>query len=127
MRLDNMTAVWVATPKTKVEHGVPVMCYTDLREAFCNIQTDYSELDLKEYGETIHEIVKLRTTRVPDIRKGDMIYLSKPPAVGEVEIDGKTYSDYGKGDYRVESVKPSRHNQSLLRNPTTISARIVTK
>ena len=67
------------------------------------------------------------TVRVPDIHKGDMIYLSKPPAVGEVEIDGKTYSDYGKGDYRVESVKPSRHNQSLLRNPTTISARIVTK
>lgn len=127
MRQENMTTVWAATPKDKIEAGVPVKCYTGLRSISVNIQTDISELDLQQYGETVNEIVKLRTVRVPDIRKGDMLYLSKPDMVGSVEIDGVTYDDYGVGDYRVESVKPARQNQNLIRNPTTISARIMTK
>lgn len=127
MRQENMTTVWAATPKNKIEAGVPVKCYTGLRSVSVNIQTDISQLDLQEYGETVNEIVKLRTVHVPDIRKGDMLYLVKPNVVGSVEIDGVTYDDYGVGDYRVESVKPSRQNRNLIRNPTTISARIMTK
>lgn len=120
-----MMTVWVTTRKTQTEYGVEVGGYTDLRAIRVNLQTDYSELDLQEYGETVNELIKLRCMTPPPVGKGDMLYLARPQPVGTFTVDGALYDDYGEGAYRVDSVRGGAFTNAL-RNPTTIAAKKVT-
>lgn len=121
-----MSGVWVASHKAETEYGVQIGGYTGLRKIEVNIQTDHSELDLQEYGEAVNEIVHLRSRTRPDVKLGDMVYLSQPEATGTFEIGGVTYDDYGDGDYMVKAIR-SAYQSNTTRNPTIINARIVTK
>ncbi|HCA28325.1 MAG TPA: hypothetical protein DEP23_01445, partial [Ruminococcaceae bacterium] len=78
MRRQTITTIYVATYISKKEHGVTVGGYSNLRAVKLNAQTDYSDLDMQEYGQTVNEMIKLRSNQLPDIAKGDYIYFTKP-------------------------------------------------
>lgn len=127
MRTATLAKVYACTKLSKIQHGVSVGGYTNLRELFLNVQTDYSELDLQTYGQTINEIIKLRSDTLPNLIKGDYLYMTQPKKQGTFEIDGITYDDYGEGEYQVESIKPAYMGTATIKNPTLIEAKIVTK
>lgn len=130
MRRSNLTTVYVCTYLAKIQHGEPVdggCGYTDLRSFDLNGQTDYSQLDIEEFGQAVNEIIKLRSDTVPDIKNGDYLYFTAPTKKGTFEIDGKTYDDYGQGEYQVVGVNPAMKNMQSIRNPTLIQARLVSK
>lgn len=127
MRTATLAKVYAATYLSEIWHGVPVGGYTNLRELRMNIQTDYSELDLQTYGQTVNEIIKLRADTLPDIAKGDFLYLTKPSVQGTFEIDGQTYEDYGMGDYQIKSIRPTYVGVRTVRNPTLVEARKTTE
>jgi len=116
MRIMTITTVWAATPETTVIHGETSTVYENLHAVpEANLQTDYSELDAAEYGARVSEMMRMRFTRVPDLKKGDHVYLNEPE------------NDMIPGDYVVVSVKPGYHNPKLLRNPTVVDMKKVTK
>lgn len=125
MRIANQRTVWAASPRKKVKNGVAQGGYTSLRSFLANIQGDHDEADIAAFGETVHEIVKLRTAEVPEVKKFDHIYLSEPEAKGVFEIDGETYTDYGAGDYEVQGVSSAAFGVQLARNPAMITARLI--
>ncbi len=126
MRRQTITTIYVATYISKKEHGVTVGGYSNLRAVKLNAQTDYSDLDMQEYGQTVNEMIKLRSNQLPDIAKGDYIYFTKPEKKGTFEVGGITYDDYGAGEYQVKSVSPSFMGVKTVRNPTLIEAQKVT-
>ena len=122
MRLENELSVWVTTPLSAVVRAETITAYTRLRSAALNIQTDYSQIDVQTYGQTVRELIKLRSDTPPDIGKGDRLYLHEPEPRGTVEIKGVAYEDYGPGDYRVEAVRTAFLDGIHPKNPTTIEA-----
>lgn len=124
MRLCDKATVWAATPIRGREDFEPVVVYGDLREMKANLQTDYSELDLKQYGQTIDELVKLRFDEMPRLANGDMIYLSKPDG-SAATVGGAEFIDYGRGDFEVVGVSCGYWGRA--RNPVTIRAKAVVK
>lgn len=127
MRLENLLTVWATSPVTTMGRAENVTAYTRLRRAVLNVQTDYSHVDVQTYGQTISELIKLRSDAPPDIAKGDRLYLHEPELRGAVEIKGVAYEDYGPGDYRVEAVRTAFLSGAHPQNPTTIEAVKVTK
>lgn len=127
MRTATLAKVYVATYLSEIRHGVPVGGYTNLRELRLNVQTDYSELDLQTYGQTVSEIIKLRSNTLPNVAKGDYLYLTEPSVLGTFEIDGQIYEDYGVGDYQIKSIRSAYVEVRTVRNPTLIEARKTTK
>ena len=53
------------------------------------------------------------------------MYLEEPKAVGTFEVDGVSYTDYGKGEYIIESVKPAYIGAKVVKNRTYITAKKV--
>lgn len=115
MRKSTVTDVWIATPNDTVVSGEISSIYNNLRKiSGANIQTDYSELEIAEFGGRIREMLRMRFTCVPDINVGDHVYFTKP--------QDQTIP----GEYEVISVKTGYFNKKLFRNPTTIDIRKVT-
>ena len=127
MRTATLATVYATTYLSEIKHGETVGGYTNLRELRLNVQTDYSELDLQTYGQTVNEIIKLRSNSLPDLAKGDYLYLTVPTVKGTFELDGQTYDDYGPGEYQVESIRPAFVGIHTVRNPTLIEARRMTE
>lgn len=123
----NLTTVYACTYLSKVEHGETTGGYTNLRSFQMNVQTDYSQLDIEEYGQAVNEIIKLRSGTLPDIANGDYLYFTKPTVKGTFTIEDKTYNDYGQGEYQVTGVNPAMKNMQAVKNPTLIQARLVSK
>lgn len=116
MRKITLSTIWAVTPTKKTKHGEIISVYQNPREIKnVNLQTDYSELDVAAYGERINEMCRIRTLNVPDLHKGDHVYLAKPAKEDE------------PGDYEVVSVKAGYSNNKLRRNPTVIDLKKVTK
>ena len=69
----------------------------------------------------------LRYTRLPLIQRGDQIFLGRPSPIGTFEKEGKPFTDYGAGDYRVLQVLPSFVGANPFRNPTTVIIRAETR
>ncbi|MCY1715221.1 hypothetical protein [Caproiciproducens galactitolivorans] len=126
MRTAILTNVYVCTYKSEIRHGVSIGGYTNLRKSNLNVQTDYSELDLQTYGQTVNEIIKLRSNTLPDISEGDYLYMTKPTVQRTFTIGGVAYDDYGQGEYQVESIRPAFVGVKTIRNPTLIEARKTT-
>lgn len=127
MRIVNLAPVWAATPVKRVTDGVAQGGYTNLRRFTANLQSDHDEADLAVYGETVQEIIKLRTATPPEVAKFDHLYLSEPAQRGTIERDGGQLPDYGEGDYEVRSVSPAAVGVALARNPTVITAKRIHK
>lgn len=127
MKTQNLTQIWICTPKGINEYGEITNIYTNLRSVWGNVQRDYSEIDAAEYGQTINEVIKIRLQKVPPIAEMDHLYFTKPKTKGKIEIEGEAFEDYGQGDYTVESVIPSKIGVQAVRNPTTVTARIIAK
>lgn len=127
MKIQNLTQIWVCSPKEVNDYGQITNIYINLRSMWANVQRDYNETDIAEYGQTVNEVVKVRTQTLPTIREFDHLYLTKPEIKETMEIDGESYGNYGQGDYSVESVIPSKIGVVAVKNPTTITARIVMK
>lgn len=127
MKIQNLAQIWVCSPKEVNDYGQITNIYINLRSMWANVQRDYNETDIAEYGQTINEVVKVRTQTFPEIREFDHLYLTEPEIKETMEIDGESYGNYGQGDYSVESVIPSKIGVVAVKNPTTITARIVTK
>lgn len=124
MRLCDATQLWAATPLRGRDDFEPVTIYINLRPISANIQTDHSELDLQQYGNTVNELIKLRFITNPDLANDDMIYLTKPTGTA-VTIDNQNYTDFGKGDYQVIALTAGYWQRS--RNPVTVRAKAVVK
>lgn len=114
MRRNTLKSIWVITPQKHTKHGEITFIYANPRMLRnVNIQTDYNERDVAEYGARTNEMLRLRTLYLPDIHKGDHIYLTKP--------DSNI-----AGDYEVIAIKPG-YGTKLKRNPTIVDIRKVTK
>lgn len=115
MRKTTLSTIWAVTPTHKTVHGEIISSYSSPREVNnVNLQTDYSEIDVAAYGERLNEMLRIRTLSVPDLHKGDHVYLSKP------------VEENKPGDYEVVSIKPGYSNTGLRRNPTIIEMKKVT-
>lgn len=127
MKTSVLTPIWYCSPVPVNDGGAIENGYTNLRETSANIQTDRSELDVQSFGEYVNEITKFRFKNLPNIKKGDAIYLCRPSVIGTFEKDGTKYNDYGRGDFRVLQVLPSFVGVKRFKNPTTIIARAETR
>ena len=119
-----MAAVYACTYLSEIQHGETVGGYTNLRKIDLNTQTDYSQLDIEEFGQAVNEIIKLRSDTLPDIANGDYLYFTAPTKQGTFEVKGVTYDDYGKGEYQITGVNPAMKNVQVIRNPTLIQAKL---
>ncbi len=126
MIIQDLIKIWVCDRYEMVVDGETKTFHINPRSMDVNIQTDYTEIDLKEFGETVNEIIKIRTDTIPDIAKGCTIYLSEPAQSGEIVIGEETNPTYPRGNYTVISVKPTYIGGSHIINPTITTARIVT-
>lgn len=116
MRKSTVTDIWVSTPENTVISGEISAKYTTLRKiSGANIQMDYSELEVAEFGGRINEMLRIRFIRVPDISVGDHVYFVKPS------------SDDKAGEYEVISIKTGYRTPNLVRNPTIVDIRKVTE
>lgn len=116
MRKSTVTDIWVSTPENTVISGEICAKYTAPRKiSGANIQTDYSELEVAEFGGRINEMLRIRFVRVPNISVGDHVYFAKPS------------SDDKAGEYEVISIKTGYRNPKLVRNPTIVDIRKVTE
>lgn len=115
MRRSATADIWVTTPVNTVVSGEISAEYKNLRKITgANIQTDYSELEIAEFGGRIREMLRIRFVKAPDINVGDHIYFTQP-------------KDSSKpGEYEVISVKTGYFSKKLVRNPTIIDIRKVT-
>lgn len=127
MKNSTLVTIWYCSPVTVNDGGAIDQHFIYPRSTQANIQTDRSELDIQTFGEYVNEIAKLRFTKHPEIKKGDAIYLRRPSSVGTFEKDGKIYTDYGKGDFRVLQVLPAYIGVKTFRNPTTVVVRAETR
>ena len=125
MRELSLTTAYVTTFISQNEYGEQVGGYTNLKEIKANIQYMTNEVEFKTYGEITNSVITIRTNNLPNIAKGDYIYLSKPTKKGTFRINDTTYEDYGVGEFIVESVKPNYIGTSNVKNRTYITARKV--
>lgn len=76
MLLKNLMKVWISEYETINEHGEKSKKWNYKGEiAYLNLQQDINELDRKSSGEIDYSIVKARTDRQYNIKKGDGISL----------------------------------------------------
>ena len=122
MKQENLTPVWVTTPRSEILRARTETAYARLRRVAINLQMDHSELDIQTYGKTVSELIKLRSDTPPDISKGDRLYLSEPPVRRRVELAGEAVDDYGPGEYRVEAVRPAHMTGKHVKKPTLSEA-----
>lgn len=115
--------IWVSTFISENHYGEQVGAYTNIRELNVNLQYMENEIEFKTYGEVTNSIIEIRTDSIPNILKGDYIYLIKPAIKNTSVIKGKTYNDYGVGEYTVESIRTNLLGTNLIKNKTTIIAR----
>ena len=127
MKNNTLVTIWYCSPVTVNDGGATDQYFTHPRSAQANIQTDRSELDIQTFGEYVNEIAKLRFMKLPEIKKGDAVYLRRPSVVGTFEKDGKILTDYGKGDFRVLQVLPAYIGVKTFKNPTTVIVRAETR
>lgn len=115
MRKKTVSTVWAITPAYSVDHGETILTFTETAREIknANVQTDYNEVDVAEYGERLKEMLRLRFVKVPDLQIGDHVYFEKP-------IEDKP------GDYEVIAIKTGYNNNKLSKNPTTIDLKRVT-
>lgn len=119
MKKNNLTTIYATTRITKNMSGDIQEFNIDPLPIKGNIQQNYNELDLQAFGENIKDILKIYTPNVPNLAIGDHIFMTEPVKIGDVEIDGDSKADYGRGEYIVDSVKPTYIGGKHLRNPTT--------
>ena len=119
-----MTTLWAATPLRVRKEFEPITIYTNLRALQANIQADYNELDLKQYGNTVNALIKLRFASPPNLSIDDMLYIKKPDGAN-VRVGDQEHTDYGKGDYQVLAMVSGYWQRA--RNPVTIRAKAVVK
>lgn len=127
MKNSTLVTIWYCSPVSVNDGGEVLQHFINLRSTKANIQTDRSELDIQSFGEYVDEIAKLRFTKLPEIQKGDAIYLRRPSSMGTFEKDGGSLEDYGAGDYRVLQVLPTFIGVQTFRNPTTVVVRAETR
>ena len=84
-------------------------------------------METKAYGQITSSAVEIRTDDTIDLCKGDCIYMTKPEIEGMTEMDEVSVTHYPIGDYEVKSIKPSYIGGNHIRNPTLITADLVTK
>ena len=78
MKNSTLVTIWYCSPVSVNDGGEVLQHFVNLRSTKTNIQTDRSELDIQSFGEYVDEIAKLRFTKLPEIQKGDAIYLRPP-------------------------------------------------
>ena len=123
-RLFDRCTIWAATPLEEITDGIPQGGNTNLREfSYVNIQYMSNEMEQRIFGQVTNRVVTLDFLSLPDLQKGDVLYLQKPEQQGVFTVDDSTYDDYGPGDYEVLSIIPSRIGVKAIRNPTTATAR----
>ena len=127
MILQDLITLWACSRVTKNVDGEPQKTYRDLRSFYANVQTDYTEIDVAEFGEAINEVIKIRTDTPPPVSKNDTLYFLKPSVVGAVPSAGENKPAYPQGEYTVLSVKSAYIGGNHIKNPTLITARVVTK
>lgn len=127
MKRLTMVKVWACAPVTQNWDGEIHTANRNPQAFYANIQSDRNAVDAAAYGETLDQIIKLRTDTLPPVEVSHAIYLTKPEPIGTAELDGVSYDDYGPGEYLVQSVSPAVIGVSAVRNPTVITARIVTQ
>jgi hypothetical protein len=114
MRQSTLRSIWVATPETVLKDGEPYETNVRIRKIDnVNIQKAESEIDYAQYGQRINEILKLRTKKVPDIKKGDYVFMSCPNAEARPEFE-------------VIKIAEAYENTKLPRNPVVIDVRLLT-
>lgn len=121
MRKDTLRTVWAATPDPVTRSGEVYNNYKDLRQIEnANLQTDYSEMDAKAYGNAVSEMLWMRLSYVPHLQIGDRIYLNKP--------DFSDLTEKHDGDYEVKQVRPGYDPKVRRgRNPTVVELRRLVK
>ena len=85
MKNSTLVTIWYCSPVSVNDGGEVLQHFVNLRSTKTNIQTDRSELDIQSFGEYVDEIAKLRFTKLPEIQKGDAIYLRRPSPIGTFE------------------------------------------
>ena len=126
MRIQSMTKIWVTKFLSKNVYGEQVGGYTNLLSTCANVQYMTNDIEFQTYGEITNSIITIRLNDyVSGIEKGDYVYLEEPTAIGTFEVDGVSYTDYGKGEYIIESVKPAYIGAKVVKNRTYITAKKV--
>lgn len=126
MRTEDCRFFWAATPLKELQRGVAVGGNTRLRRIFANMQYLDNAWEQRLFGKISNTTVQLRTKALPDVKKGDVLYLEKPDLQGQFTVAGETFDDYGRADFEVLSVVPAYAEKDRARNPTTITAKLVT-
>lgn len=120
MEIAGLIPIWVTTPyvdeQTDVYQSHTV--YINKRKFVGNIQENFSELDVKIYGEILNQMQKIYTNTPPPIAAKDSIYFAEPIAVGTIEIGGVSFDIYPKGVAVAFKPKSQYINVSKPINPT---------
>lgn len=124
MRELSLTDVYFTKFKSENVYGEQVGGYTGLIKARVNVQYMSNDIEFQTYGEITNSIITIRSNDIiKGLEKGDYLYLTKPTAKRSFTIDGKTYNDYGIGEYQIESIKPAYIGAKVVHNRTYITAR----
>lgn len=123
MILQDQTLLWVTSRFSDPVDGEVHTVYINLRKLCANVQYLSNAMESKIYGEIPSHTIEIRTDTTPTVQIGDCVYLTKPQKESAVEIDGKAYDSYPKGDYTVQSIKPAYVGGQHIQNPTLITAR----
>ncbi len=127
MKNSTLVTIWYCSPVSVNDGGEVLQHFVNLRSTKTNIQTDRSELDIQSFGEYVDEIAKLRFTKLPEIRRATQSICAALLLLGHLKKEGKPFTDYGAGEYRVLQVLPSFVGANPFRNPTTVIIRAETR
>lgn len=123
-RLFDRCTIWAATPLEEITDGIPQGGNTNLREfPYVNIQYMSNEMEQRTFGQVTNRMIILDFLSLPNLQKGDVLYMAKPEKRGVFTVGDTTYDDYGLGDYEVQSLVPSQFGGRYIRNPTVATAR----
>ena len=123
MRIQSQTKLWATEFISENKYGEQVGGYTNLVSFYANVQYMSNELEYQNYGEITNSTVQIRTDTVPPVKKGTYVYLTEPEEKGTFTIGDITYKDYGKGEYQVDSIKPTLIGVDSIKNKTLTTAR----
>ena len=123
MRIQSQTKLWATEFISENKYGERVGGYTNLVSFYANVQYMSNELEYQNYGEITNSTIQIRTDAIPPIQKGAYIYLTEPKENGTFTIGDTTYKDYNKGEYKVDSIKPTLIGVDAIKNKTLTTAR----
>lgn len=123
MEINSLVGFWVTTPVILIEDYEEMIYYTNKRYFRGNIQENFSELELKIYGEILNQMQKIYTETSIDIKAGDNIYFSEPITNGQHMINDELVDTYNKGEAVAEKPKSSYIGVNRLINPTYTNIR----